>query len=303
MKALVFLVCLSAAAWPGDGSRYHEDFHYSYAQTPGGRLSVEDFNGSIEVTGWDQNTVDISGTKYAQSEQLLHELKIEASSSGNETRIRAVRPDGERHGNMGARFTIRVPKRTLLDEIRSSNGSVRVESVDGDARLHTSNGSVRLSNIRGNVEAETSNGGVEVESVNGNMRFHTSNGTIHAQDVAGAFTARTSNGGIHVHLRETQEGKPIEVSSSNGGIELQLDSARGNDVIASTSNGRITLRLPAAINANLSASASSNGSVRSDFDITVHGELSKHHIEGVIGSGGPKLQLTTSNGHIELLKI
>src|SRR5579885_502067 len=41
------------------------DFHYSYALKSGGRLSLENFNGSVEITGWDQETVDISGAKYA----------------------------------------------------------------------------------------------------------------------------------------------------------------------------------------------------------------------------------------------
>ena len=38
-------------------------------------------------------------------------------------------------------------------------------------------------------------------------------------------------------------------------------------------------------------------------ELQVHGLLSKHNIEGTIGSGGPSLQLTTSNGGIRILKL
>src|SRR4030081_198149 len=108
MKTLLLTLCASTLLLAADSSRYREDFHYSYPQTSGGRLSVQNFNGSVEITGWDQNTVDISGTKYAESRQLLSDVRIEASSSGNMVRVKTTHPDNHR-GNMGAKFVIRVP--------------------------------------------------------------------------------------------------------------------------------------------------------------------------------------------------
>jgi hypothetical protein len=40
--------------------------------------------------------------------------------------------------------------------------------------------------------------------------------------------------------------------------------------------------------------------VRSDFD--VQGSVQKNHVEGVIGSGGPTYNLTTSNGAIRIVR-
>src|SRR5712692_4663022 len=107
MKKLLLLLCASALMFAGDSNRYREDFHYSYPQTAGGRFAIENFNGSVEITGWDQNTVDISGTKYAETQQLLNEIKIEAASSGNMVHVKTVHPDTHR-GNMGAKYIIRV---------------------------------------------------------------------------------------------------------------------------------------------------------------------------------------------------
>jgi DUF4097 and DUF4098 domain-containing protein YvlB len=303
MNKLLLLLCAAALAFAGDSSRYREDFHYSYPQTAGGRFSIENFNGSVEVTGWDQNTVDVSGTKYAESQQLLNSMKIEASSSGNAVRVKTTRPDPH-HGNLGAKYVIRVPRRTELEDVQSSNGSIRVDDIDGNARLATSNGSVHLGRIHGNVDAHSSNGSIEVNDVKGNVNFKTSNGGVHAENVEGSLEANTSNGGIRVHLRYAEAGRPIRLATSNGGIDLQVDSPRQNDVLASTSNGPITVRLPAGLNASLHALTNSNGSVRSDFDVLIHaGEISKHRMEGAIGGGGSKIDLTTSNGNISLVKI
>src|SRR5258708_15680756 len=111
MKTLLLTLCASAMICAADSSRYREDFHYSYPQTAGGRLSVQNFNGSVEVIGWDQNTVDISGTKYAESPQLLNDLKNETSSSANMVHLKTTHPDTH-HGNIGAKYVIRVPPRT-----------------------------------------------------------------------------------------------------------------------------------------------------------------------------------------------
>src|SRR5260370_18040061 len=223
MKTLILTLCASTLLCAADSSRYREDFHYSYPQTSGGRLSVQNFNGSVEVIGWDQNTVDISGAKYAETQQLLNALKIEASSSGNMVHVKTTHPDTH-HGNMGAKYVIHVPRRTELGDIASSNGSIKVEDVEGNSHVTTSNGSVHLTKILGNVARHTSNVVVELNAGLGNVAFQTSNGSILAGNVEGAFEASTSNGGIHVHLRGTQCGHSIKLTTSNGAILLQLDS-------------------------------------------------------------------------------
>jgi hypothetical protein len=303
MKKLLLLLSACALVFAGDSSRYREDFHYAYPQTAGGRFSLDNFNGSVEISGWDQNTVDISGTKYAETQSLLNAMQIEASSSGNAVRVKTTRPDPH-HGNMGAKYVIRVPRQTTLEDVASSNGSIRADNINGNAHLTTSNGSIHLGKINGNVDAHSSNGSIEVQDVKGDVNFSTSNGSVHADNVVGAFEAETSNGGIRARLHDTPSGHAIRLNTSNGGIDLDVESLRQNDVIASTSNGPITVRMPAATGASLHASTNSNGTVRSDFDVLIHpGELSKHRMEGTIGGGGPKIDLTTSNGNISLLKM
>jgi DUF4097 and DUF4098 domain-containing protein YvlB len=284
----------------GDSNRYKEDFHQSHALKSGGRLYVETFNGSIEVTGWDQETVDISGAKYASTQENLNALKIDVVATGDSIRVRTVRPS-ERRGNMGAKYTIKVPHKTALERLESSNGGVRVEDIEGPVRLRTSNGGLHVLRVRGDVEATTSNGGVELSDVEGRTVIKTSNGGIRAAQVRGSFDLQTSNGGIRAELKDTEPGRPVRLASSNGSIELTMDRLE-NDIEVSTSNSSITLRLPASIAATVKA-RTSNSSISSDFDVTARGEIGKNHLEGSIGGGGRLLDLSTSNGSIRLVKL
>ena len=80
----------------GSAQAYQEDFHHSYPLKPGGNLNVENFNGSIEIAGWDQSTVDISGTKYGATPELRDGIKIDIVASGDSIRVRTIRPPSRR---------------------------------------------------------------------------------------------------------------------------------------------------------------------------------------------------------------
>lgn len=282
------------------GSRVKEDFHHAHDLKSGGRVELESFNGSIEIRGWDRESIDISGTKYAPSEELLKEVKIDISASPDSIRIRTIRPEGRR-GNMGASFVISVPRKVVLDRIASSNGGIRVQDVEGNARLRSSNGSVKVFDYKGDLTADTSNGGVELSKFTGGATLHTSNGGIRADGVRGYFEARTSNGGIDAHVAEVSS-RPVRAETSNGRINLTIDSLKDSDVHASTSNSSVTVKLPSGINARLKA-VTSNASITSDFDVSGAGTRSKHRWEGNIGSGGPLLDLHSSNGSIRIQRF
>jgi DUF4097 and DUF4098 domain-containing protein YvlB len=283
----------------GSSDRYREDFHFSYPLSTGGSLRLDNFNGAVEISGWDKNTVDIDGTKYASTEYRLKEIKIDIAPSAGSITIRTLPPLDHR-GNAGARYTIHVPRKTELAGIVSSNAAIRVEDVEGNAHLRTSNGSVHATRLTGPLEVQTSNGSVEVTEITGDTTLRSSNGSIRAEVSKGRFAAITSNSSITVHLKGT-DTSPVHLDSNNGHIELTMDAAR--EVRASTSNSSITVRLPADIGASVDAHTS-NSSITCDFDISVHGgEISKHRLEGTIGKGGPLLDLGTSNGSIKILRL
>jgi DUF4097 and DUF4098 domain-containing protein YvlB len=308
MRAKLLLPALAAALLGlaacdfedlGGFERYQKDFHYSYPLKSGGKLAVETFNGSVEVSGWDQETVDISGTKYARSPGAADSLQISIDNSPDSVSIRVIRPS-ERPSNTGARFVIKIPRTAILDRITTSNGAIRALDGSGPARLRTSNGLVRVQGLRGSLDAQTSNGAVELLDIDGDARAHTSNGHVHTEGLRGSLEAITSNGGIDARLARAD--RSVHLESSNGHVELTLPANSTSDVRASTSNSGITLHLPYQVNARLSA-RTSNGSVSSDFELRMQGEFSKNRMEGTIGNGGPLIDLSTSNGSIRLLKM
>ncbi|WP_031498052.1 DUF4097 family beta strand repeat-containing protein [Bryobacter aggregatus] len=289
-----------AGSW-GSSDRYREDFHYNYALKSGGSLSVDNFNGSIEVISWEKDEVEVNGTKYAGSEDLLRQIKIEADSQPGSLRLRTVRPE-PRRGNCGAKYILRVPKKLMLNGIVSSNGSIRIENMEGDVRLQSSNGSIRVRGLVGKVDAKTSNASVEGNGVVGDFVARTSNGSVKVDGLQGAFEANTSNSSIVARIEKMPAGRSVKADTSNGSVDLSLPDYKDQPVDASTSNSSITLRLPASAKADLRASTS-NSSVSTDFEVLMSGSISKNRLEGRIGGGGTPIRLSTSNGSVRVQKL
>lgn len=280
--------------------RFREDFQYSYNLKPGGRVSLETFNGSVEVLSWEKDAVQITGTKYASREEDLAGIKIDVKADDSSVQVRTLRPE-LRRGNMGAKYFVRVPRRVQLDFVRSSNGQIRVEDVEGDTRLETSNGGIRLRKVAGRLDARTSNGTIEGGDVEGSAILRTSNGAIRVDRITGSVQATTNNGAIQIAMIRPKTGERLEFESSNGSLDLGFEELSNNEVRAVTSNSSITMRVPATIKAQLRASTS-NSSITSDLDVLTHGALAKNRLEGDINGGGPLISLSTSNGSIKLLR-
>jgi hypothetical protein len=263
----------------GDSMRFHRDFHYSFPLQSNGRVSVESFNGSVEISAWDQNTVEIDGSKWGPTPEAADALRIDTDHTPDTVYVHAARPADWR-GSLGARFVLKVPRGALLDRIVTTNGAIRTEEGSGPAHLRTTNGAIRVQGLRGMVEAETTNGPMDLVDVDGDVSLHTKNGHIRAEQLIGK----------------------VDASTSNGSIDLDLPGQVTKGVIAHTSNGAITVRLPERAGARVVAETS-NSSIRSEFDLRVSGEFDKHRLAGVLGNGGPLIDLSTSNGAIRLLKM
>ena len=287
--------------------RFTEDFHHSYAINPGGRFELEGFNGTVELYGWDQDKVEINGTKYASTKDALDEIRVDISNTPESVIVRTVRPDWKGsgwRGNRGVRYRIHVPRKVQLDRVTTSNGAIRVENMEsaaGRGRFRTSNGALTLVSYHGDIEANTSNGRIELDRFTGSATLTTSNGRIVARGVRGFLEARTSNGPIEVETSELDASRPVRLETSNGPITIGLSGTRGPEVRAKTSNGGITVKLPEGAGAHVRAHTS-NSTVKSDFPLNNVTTMSKTNLDGTIGPGGPLLDLTTSNGPVRILR-
>ncbi|HSG82746.1 MAG TPA: hypothetical protein VLC48_10870, partial [Gemmatimonadota bacterium] len=87
-----------------------------------------------------------------------------------------------------------------------------------------------------------------------------------------------------------------EATSSFGSISAAIGRANpGRDLAFLTANGDVTVTVPSNINAEVLASTA-GGTIASDFPL----EGTVNTRSGTLGSGGPRLRLSTAAGDVSL---
>jgi Toastrack DUF4097 len=131
-----------------------------------------------------------------------------------------------------------------------------------------------------------------------NLQLHASsvNGSVDAEHIGRQAEISSVNGAVRVSTSAW-----AKATSVNGAVTASFGKADWDHLKLSSVNGSIHLTLPADANTDVRFS-SVNGDFNSDFPVTVQGRMSRHSMEGRIGSGGRDLELSTVNGSVNLEK-
>lgn len=219
----VFALAVSTAAFAGDEAT--ETFERSLNVRPGSSLEVDNVNGSITVTGWDQPRVRIHAVKKVSArssdvaQQGLRALRIEVEQTDRAVRIDTIYP---KKGDVG-----------MFDALFGGAGNVS-SSVKYEISVPRSM----------NVEADTVNGAIRITGVTGEIELDTTNGKIDVVNCSGSVDASTTNGGISAELTSVTAGREMTFETTNGRISLAVPPTLGADINAATTNGSVRSDLP-----------------------------------------------------------
>ena len=193
-------------------------------------------------------------------------------------------------------------RKSDLDKIRievvSGEKSVIVDTVHGRRNLRVKvDYEINLPEGMALETVKTVNGRINISGKFERALLRTTNGGITARGDFGWLEATTTNGSLDI----AQAKGRINLKTTNGSIRLVLDELAG-DLSARTTNGSITIKLANQPDGYFTA-RTTNGSIRVDYPVTIEGSVSRRRIEGRMGSGqGPRIDLQTTNGSINLLK-
>jgi hypothetical protein len=122
------------------------------------------------------------------------------------------------------------------------------------------------------------NGPLTLDKLGGEVEANLVNGKLQASELTGAADLATVNGSIDATYNSLTNVGKIKLSSVNGSVNLTLPQSPNADVDASVVNG----------------------SINTDFPLTVKGRFVGKSMSGTLGSGGVHIELHNVNGSIHL---
>ncbi|HEX3435571.1 MAG TPA: DUF4097 family beta strand repeat-containing protein [Pseudacidobacterium sp.] len=196
---------------------------------------------------------------------------------------------------------------------RMDHGDFSAHQIAGDVVLDGHVSDVTLSEIKGNVTLDGEFfGDTHVEQANSGLHFHSSRTDLAIPRLLGEMTMDSGDlsitqpvGPVRVITRSknidlSQLTGDAHVENNNGDVTVTAAVPLGN-IQVTNRTGNISVTVPD--NANFAVTASNaDGDLNTDFPISVNSSNSRRSAEGQVGKGGPRLELTTNHGNIELRK-
>jgi hypothetical protein len=251
----LFALALGAHASDHRGA-FTEEFHQTYALTPDGRVELDNINGSVHISTWDQDEVKVDAIKSADEKDRLDEARIEIDSDKDHLSIRTKYRDHDLSFNWGSRnnppsieYTLTVPRAARLDEIKLINGSLDVTGASGEVHASCINGRLEAHNLSGRADLSTINGRMDVhfeELPSSSIELHSVNGSVELtipSDSKAEIEASTVSGGIEndfgLHVNHHRYvGHDLRGELGTGGPRIKLENVNGRIEIRHASDGR-----------------------------------------------------------------
>jgi hypothetical protein len=222
---------------------------------PGGQVEVSNTSGSVVVTGWARNEVEVTGELGEGAERL------EFSSVGKLTRVKVILP-GRSSRVESTDLVLKVP----------AGSSVAVNTVSADIRVQGLRGSQRLQSVSGNLETESAAEDVECKTVSGNVKVTgggqrglltvtTVSGDATVSRVAGEVNGNTVSGNFAIAMGDTSRSR-LRSTSGDLGIRGRLTPDARLDFESISGNVRLDLEGPVGAEFDVS---SFNGDIRNCF--------------------------------------
>ena len=209
LRATFWVTLMAAVFVVSAVAQVTQDFHRTVPLSATGRVSLENINGNVTITGWERNEVQIDAVKKARDQQKLDEARIEVEASSDSVHIKTQYPQGHTNNNPATvTYELHVPRMAHLDHVELVNGSLEVSQVNGEIDANLVNGKTDL------------------------------------RDLSGRLTISAVNGTITANFRTLDNVKEIHLKSVNGAVNLGLPASPNAEVSVSTVNGGITTDYP-----------------------------------------------------------
>ncbi|HEY6273342.1 MAG TPA: hypothetical protein VIX19_15285 [Terriglobales bacterium] len=270
LMALAIIATTAAAQQP------EEKFQRSFTLKAGGTLRVENYKGTIHVTGsnTDQVVVNVvkrfEGGNESEHKWWIENTKVSFSNDSNRIVVKVEYPNWsclfcwtEHNFADGVELEIQAPAKTNL-ELEGYKPDIQVSSLEGNIRI---------------------------KSYKAPMRIESTDGAIHIDTYKDI-----------IQLKNVAVRGELEVTSYKAETEIDARSLEGSANLE-TEKGSIVLRVPKEIGLDVDFSGGRRSVFRSDFALASRaGAGYGHDTNGIVNGGGAHISLRTERGSITLEK-
>jgi len=260
---------------------------------PAGQVEISNTAGTVTVTGWNRNEVEVTGELGKGSERL------EFGTSGKVTRIKVILPN-KSYGVDGSDVIVKMPAGSSLS-VNTVSADIRVSGVQGEQRLQSVSADIGTEASTEDLECKTVSGDVTVAGTGkrGLLTITTVSGDATVTNAAGEVNGNTVSGNFRLGLGETARSR---LRSTSGDLTVASRPVADARFDIESISGDVRLDLAGPPNAEFDVS-SLNGEIRNCMGpkpvrISEYGPGRELRFRE--GQGSARIRIKTLNGDISV---
>jgi DUF4097 and DUF4098 domain-containing protein YvlB len=276
---LLLLAAPAAAQRPLDARR---------AAAADGAIRIHNLAGSVRVTGWDRDTIAVTGTVREGSEPFVLHV------SGGNAKLGIWPGSGEA---LPSQLEVRVPRRSRV-WIKTESADVVVQDVTGGVDVSSVSGAVEVRGAPGELFVETMAGAIDVTVDTRVLRARSAGSDITVRGRVRDAEVLSVSGTVTVENKQVERGR---FESVDGSVRYRGGIGRGSSVEFITHSGDIDIALFRDVSARITVS-SFQGAVESLLQgrLVQSGGKGNRQYALTLGDGGADLVVRTFKGRVRL---
>ncbi len=228
---LVLLIAGAAVLAPAQ-----QKISKSFNVQPGAIVTITNDYGPITVkpAGATGTQVLVNATPHS------NKVEIDTNQSGNRVEVRThfLQPATAADGAVD--YDVQVPASASI-VVRTANGAVNVQNIDGDISVDSDTGRVEVGNaMNGHVHVRTISGPVTLTNItNGHVELTSVSGDVTLNNVSGSLVSANTNGSAIHFSGDCAGGGEYTLSTHSGNIDVTLPPNASVDVTARSVTGSV----------------------------------------------------------------
>jgi DUF4097 and DUF4098 domain-containing protein YvlB len=240
---ILFLLMAAGTLLAADGNRSEKTFEAA----PNPRVTVTNARGQILIRGWDKSRVHIMCTVVSPHVEVDSEA-IPPNGPADKIHFATHFLDPLVSGNdQTADYSLDVPMGTDL-EIRNTQGSVRIEKLQGDdASVETVGGAILVSDFTGHLFVRSIGGNIDVIRASGRVEAYSITGDLHFVSPTTSKLRATTTSGRILFEGDFPDGGDYSLSDYSGDMEIICPPSASFELNAKTDRGKLENDMPMTI--------------------------------------------------------
>lgn len=252
----------------------------------GDRLVIQEVTGSVVVTAWDRDAVQVVGDDGDQ--------RVGIRKSGNTLNV--VGGTGGRRGR-SVDAMIRVPAWMGL-AVRSRSMDVTVMGIDGPLEIGNVSGSIAIADVGGPVTVSSVDGDIVIRDARGPVSASSQSDDVTLEGVTGPVEVHSGDGDI---VLADVNSSAVRAEAQDGDVVFSGTIVEGGEYGFYLHDGDADIEIQASASAHVRVSTF-DGEFRSDFTIRVERFSSGRQFDFVLGDGSAQMDIEVFDGDIQLTR-